>query len=111
MDNNFIENSKKYLAIILIVYSINIFDAVATYYGVKSGWIQEANPIMIEIVKYPLLLIIIKVILPLFLLGSLALLFYNIPKYSRFLFKSLRLVFWVYLGILVLHINWIYALF
>lgn len=89
----------------------NFFDALFTYYGIKQGVAEEANPIMVYLWDiHPLLFLALK------LTFSLALLFLFLPKkiikfYREAFLKKLKfvlkIVFVIYGLLFLYHIFWI----
>ena len=98
-------------AIIILAVS-NILDGILTYIGVKSGYMEEANPLMIEFVENPLFVIIVKIIgVPLILY----ILFEKIKKHKIQSKLNVTLPFFVattfYLFVMFLHFSILFRVF
>ena len=98
-------------AIIILAVS-NILDGILTYIGVKSGYMEEANPLMIEFVENPFFVIIVKIIgVPLILY----ILFKKIKKHKIQSKLNVTLPFFVattfYLFVMFLHFSILFRVF
>jgi hypothetical protein len=59
---------------VLVIYLaiINVFDGIATFYGLTNGLIEESNPLMAMVYEnHPLLFLAVKIVLSLLLIGIL----------------------------------------
>jgi len=88
----------------MILSFLNIIDALATYIGLKKGWIMEANPLMNSIA--PEMMLGIKVLFSIILLfiGS------KIPN-KKYINTIGFIALAVYIGVSVVHIYWIENIF
>ncbi|WP_413368340.1 DUF5658 family protein [Lysinibacillus sp. 3P01SB] len=102
----------KLIGLSCIIAVLNVFDGLATHYGLKNALIIEANPIMDFLWKNsPSLFLLAKI-------GLSALILYvslHILKKSGAAFRKLYTfllagVSGLYAGILCLHIVWIFSL-
>lgn len=103
------KNSQLILLFSALVAVFNLFDGVATHYGLIHNIIEEANPIMATIAtSSPALFLCIKIALSIIIV----LISYSVYKHSqaifqRFFFLSLVGVLTLYIGIFSMHIFWL----
>jgi uncharacterized membrane protein len=57
---------------IAVVFLLNILDAVLTFAGITFGFGEEANPLLVNTVGDPFKLVVVKILLPLVVLGIFA---------------------------------------
>ncbi|WP_160723902.1 DUF5658 family protein [Bacillus sp. USDA818B3_A] len=86
----------------IFLFTAGLLDAVLTHFGISSGAIEEANPLMREVIdKGWSYFYVIKIVLPLVLLG----LFYLRPFKGRI--RTLLISTCIlYLSVLVYHMFW-----
>lgn len=91
------------IALTYLLVSLNVIDAIATYYGISASLISEANPLMAPFDALSILLIKIFLSILLFIIVL------RIPKLSDSkTIRSLLIVANVcYLGVFCLHVYWI----
>ncbi|MBU0903914.1 MAG: hypothetical protein KKF57_01915 [Firmicutes bacterium] len=91
------------IALTYLLVSLNVIDAVATYYGVSASLISEANPLMASFDALSILLIKISLSFLLFILVL------RIPKLidSKIIRNLLIVANVCYLGVFCLHVYWI----
>jgi hypothetical protein len=91
------------IGLIYLLVSLNVIDAIATYYGISASLISEANPLMAQFDALSILLIKI------FLSILLIILVLRIPKLiSNKTIRNLLIVANVcYLAVFCLHVYWI----
>lgn len=91
------------IALTYLLVSLNVIDAIATYYGVSASLISEANPLMAPFDALSILLIKIFLSILLFIIVL------RISKLSDS--KTIRYLLIVanvcYLGVFCLHVYWI----
>jgi hypothetical protein len=85
-----------------IVFALTVFDALATWYGVSNGYIQEGNGIMRELfaISIPLTCMLVVVIT-----GSL--LYWISTKSYKWIKYAMLPVLAIKIWIAVLHITWL----
>lgn len=64
-----INRINKFLAMLIL---LNAADGFLTYVGVQSGYVIEANAIMVSVVTNPVKLFLFKILLPSVLMGLLS---------------------------------------
>lgn len=86
-----------------LLVSLNVIDAVATYYGISASLISEGNPLMTQFNALSILLI--KISLSTFLI----IIVQCYPKLSdsSFIRNLLILANVCYIGVFCLHVYWI----
>ena len=91
------------IALTYLLVSLNVIDAVATYYGVSASLISEANPLMAPFDALSILLIKIFLSILLFIVVL------RIPKLSdsKIVRNLLIVANGCYLGVFCLHVYWI----
>ena len=99
-------------AILIMGYFIaflNLFDGLATFYGLMNNMIEESNPLMAYMISVsPLLFVMIKLLLSFFIVF----ISYLVNKtcslqFQRLYVISLIAVCTIYTGIGCLHIYWL----
>lgn len=90
---------------------LNLFDAIATNYGVSAKLIEEMNPLMNQIISYnPGLFISTKTALTLLiLLVSYWIYAKSKASFQKMYLVSLAGVFCLYCGVCGLHVYWLTA--
>ena len=93
----------------LFVATLNVFDGIATHYGLMNNMIEELNPLMDFIVRTsPILFICIKVVLSILILFSSYLVYKKSKvKFQKLFLYSLVGVSVMYIGIFCMHIFWL----
>jgi len=101
-----ISRINKFLAMLLL---LNAADGFLTYVGVQSGYVIEANAIMVPIVTNPVKLFLYKILLPSALIGILSFIIRKVKDKSLIrIERFIHALVWVYLGVLFLHAIWIW---
>lgn len=88
---------------------LNLFDGLATNYGLLNNFIEESNPLMALIASAsPILFVIIKLLLSLAIILTSYLVYKKCSvQFQRLYAISLIAVCTIYLGIGCLHIYWL----
>lgn len=117
--NGLINNKKdgcmKNNSIIILSYFVallNLFDGLATNYGLLNDFIEESNPIMAVIASVsPVLFISLKLLLSIIII-IVSYFVYNksSAKFQSFYFFMLLVVCAIYIGIGCIHIYWLFIL-
>ncbi|MDN4494087.1 DUF5658 family protein [Ureibacillus aquaedulcis] len=102
-------NKKNIILFGISIAFLNLFDGIATNYGLMKEFIEEMNPVMDFIISFnPALFLVLKTGL------SLLILFvsYSVYKNSKVHFQKLYLislvgVFCLYAGICSMHLYWL----
>ena len=91
------------IALTYLLVSLNVIDAIATYYGISASLITEANPIIAQFDALSILLIKIFLSILLFIIVL------RIPKLNdNKTIRNLLIVANVcYLGVFCMHVYWI----
>jgi hypothetical protein len=102
----------KLIGLSWIAALLNIFDGLATHYGLKNALIKEANPVMDLLWKNnPSLFLLTKILLSVLILFISLYIFKKSKAAFRKLYTLLlACVCSLYAGIMFLHILWIFAL-
>lgn len=103
------KNSRFILVFSVLIAGLNLFDGLATHFGLTNNFIEEANPIMEAIATYnPILFLSIKIALSiLIVLISYSVYKYSLASFQKFFFFSLVGVLTLYAGIFSIHIFWL----
>ncbi|MEO4052004.1 DUF5658 family protein [Solibacillus sp. CAU 1738] len=93
----------------LLVAMLNLFDGIATNYGLMNNIIEESNPIMAFFASLsPILFVCIKIILSLLIILVSYLVYKkSTARFQKLFFISLLGVCGIYVGISCMHIFWL----
>ena len=99
----------KLIGLSRVIAILNIFDGLATHYGLAYGIIEEANPVMDLLWKAsPLLFLGAKTGLSILILHISTLIFQkSVEAFRRLYAVSLLGVLCLYVGVCSLHITWL----
>ena len=91
-------------AVCIGIFALTIVDLILTRYGLFLGVISEGNPLMVNIVESPLILVVIAIIM--------AGLFFAYKHFYDYIWikYALTIVLVVKLFVVGLHINWLMLL-
>ncbi|WP_332649817.1 DUF5658 family protein [Lysinibacillus sp. 54212] len=106
------KNRRFILLLSLFIAILNLFDGIATHFGLIHNIIEEANPIMKTIATFsPALFLLIKTLLSILIVAvSYWIYKYSLAAFQRFYFLSLVGVLTLYIGIFSMHIFWLVLL-
>ena len=89
------------MKIYLAVYILTIIDIGMTILGIKSGWVEEGNPLMLIMNDYPVLVGIILV----FAIGIILRWMYL--QHVKWVKYPLSFIVIIKVGVVILHADWI----
>lgn len=99
---------KKIILASIAIFILCIADYILTFWGLSINAISEANPMMLSAIRDPILLMIMKILLPVILGVSCWIGRDKVRK--KMVTYSLGLVLVVYSMVTLLHIYWIVGL-
>ena len=99
---------KKIILASIAIFILCIADYILTFWGLSINAISEANPMMLSAIRSPILLMIMKILLPVILGVSCWIGRDKVSK--KMITYSLGLVLVVYSMVTLLHIYWIVGL-
>ncbi|MEK4627004.1 MAG: DUF5658 family protein [Solibacillus sp.] len=107
------KSNRKIISFSFIIALLNVFDGVATNYGLKQRQIEELNPVMNSLWHMsPSLFILVKIILSILLI-CLSVAVYNRSnkRFQQIFFSILSGLLLLYGAIFCLHVYWLTMIF
>lgn len=103
------KNKRIIIVFSLIVAGLNLFDGLATHYGLMNKMIEELNPLMAFLMTIsPFLFLCMKIVLSILILCASYLVYKRSQaKFQKLFLYSLVGVSVIYIGIFCMHIFWL----
>lgn len=95
---------------LIILFALNIFDLIFSYGGLKTGFIEEANPIMAYLYDTSIsAFLLFKIWVPSFMIIAVSLLL-KFCENIRFIIVLVHIAIFIYGAINAYHIWWVYRI-
>lgn len=103
------KNKRFILAYSIVIAMLNLFDGIATNYGLRNNMIEELNPLMAFFLEIsPMLFLCIKMMLSILILCVAYVVYQKSKaKFQKLFLYSLVGVFMMYVGVFCMHVFWL----